>query len=61
MEKDIEKLAREHAKELTDTMIPRLENYWFSGKKIEIYPTDMENLLDIFTNAFVEFAEKLNG
>jgi len=61
MEKDVEELAKKHAQELTDEIIPRVEAYWFSGKKIEIYQTDMENLLAIFKDAFVKFAEDLNG
>ena len=61
MEKNTEELCKKHAQDLVDEMVPRLEAYWFSGKKIDIYPTDMEMLLLIFKDAFAKFAEDLNG
>ena len=61
MEQNIEELCKKHAQDLADEMIPRLEAYWFNGKKIDIYHTDMEMLLLIFKDAFVKFAQDLNG
>ena len=45
MEKDLDNLAEKHAKDFIEFIVPELEEYWFSGKKIEIYQTDMDNLI----------------
>lgn len=61
MEKDLDNLAEKHAKDFIEFIVPELEEYWFSGKKIEIYQTDMDNLITKLKGFFIKFAEDLNG